>query len=112
MALPYLIYYFKKYKSPYPEGTSKVEMEKVVLYRMLDYHYSYGHSGFLSERSTLEGIFQKLPVLLEREWETYTNPPLLEIDKVAVNEVCLHETKKLIESQEDFVRWYEDYFNG
>lgn len=112
MNMPYLIYYFKKYQPEYAPGMTRLEFEKTILYQMLDHHYAYGCGGFLSERSTLKGIFDKIESeLFEQKYQSYLNQPEYSIMNVAVfSKEEEAETKKSVEQAEgyDFVRWVED----
>lgn len=110
--LPYLLYYLRKPRpedQKYPTGLSRLEFEYEVLKDMLSYHYSYGVGGYLSERSTLEGIFSKITDTdrIDRDYMMYLNPSNT-IASVAVTREILEERVKESETDPYFLKWVTD----
>lgn len=112
MSIPYLIYGIKTYESPYPDDIQKWEMEKQLLLEGIEYHYRFGstgNGGFPSKVTTLQGILDRLPDVLQKEWNTHVSRnSRLDVFKIATTDETLEQDKADAESLlgEKFVRWY------
>lgn len=112
MSAPFLIYYVSKYKSPYPDGITKLELEKLTLLEGIEYHYREGitgNGGFASKVTTLQGILDKLPNIVDTRWATHQAAPN-QVGKLATTKESMAHDKQQLEAQlgDEFVRWLDE----
>jgi hypothetical protein len=94
----------------FPPGLTPLGFEEQLLRSMLDHHYSYGHHGFLSERTTLSGIFSRISdtEYMRNRYEHYANP-VNRMDKRSATGETLEEVIREVEALPEFVSWAYGY---